>query len=123
MNSHRSNTSRSGFELIGALLAVYFLSGCAGRFPLVGYDKDGKPTMAMVNEDKYIDHLSESLLSVQDSTFPALNHFNQEEFQWKLRTAMIGFGLKIEVGFGPFGVGVKPRIRLAFVNGEKPPIP
>ena len=97
--------------------------GCAGRLPVVGYDKEGRPTMARISEGKYAEHLAESLVSAQDSTLPALNTQTEEEKEWKLRTAMRGVARNVSAALGPCGIGIKPRIRAALANGEKPPIP
>lgn len=79
--------------------------------------------MERVNEQKYAEHLADGLVSVQESVIPALDEKTSGDTKWKLRTAVIGFGVKLEGGIGPFKVGVVPRVRAAFANGQKPPIP
>ncbi len=98
------------------------LSSCGGRLAMVGFDKDGKSVEAYVNEHSYSQHLTESLMQIEESVLPELAKSNQQG-DWKLRTAVLGFGVKAETGFGPFKVAFKPRIRAAFANGQKPPIP
>jgi hypothetical protein len=101
---------------------VLIASGCAGRMPLVGLDGTERPILQRVAEDRYVDHLSTALVSIQDSMIPALDNTPMEQ-KWKLRTAVIGFGVNASAGIGPFKVGIKPRLRAAFATGEKPPIP
>mgnify|MGYP001591379592 CR=1 FL=1 len=103
-------------------ISALLLSACAGRFPLVGLDDKGQPTTARVMEGRYIHHLADAMTSVWESVLPALDS-HEKTTKWKLRTAVIGFGVKIEGGIGPFSVGIRPRLRVAFANGEKPPIP
>ena len=108
---------------IAYLIIPVLLTNCAGMMPLVGLNKNGGAVMERVNEKAYSRRLADGLESVQDSVAPALETQSEGETQWKLRTAVIGFGVKVEGGIGPFKVGIKPRIRAAFANGEKPPIP
>jgi hypothetical protein len=105
------------------LIVPVLLTSCAGMMPLVGLDKKGNTIMERVDEAAYSRRLADGLVSVQDSVVPALRVQSTGDTQWKLRTAVIGFGVKVEGGIGPFKVGVRPRIRAAFANGEKPPIP
>ncbi|MBI1861146.1 MAG: hypothetical protein HYR96_09540 [Deltaproteobacteria bacterium] len=109
----------------GMALAVlaFVLMGCAGQLSLVGFDKYGNAISEGVNQDKYEENLAIGLIAVQDSVIPALDKQEAQNLEWSLRTAVIGFALKIGVGFGPFQLGVKPRFRAAFANGENPPIP
>lgn len=108
---------------IAYLIVPLVLTSCGGMMPLVGLDKNGDTLMERVNERAYSRRLADGLESVQDSVAPALESQSEGETQWKLRTAVLGFGVKVEGGIGPFKVGVRPRIRAAFANGEKPPIP
>ena len=98
------------------LIIVMSIFGCAGQLPLIGLDEEGNPIASRVDESKYIKHLSRGLISLQESVVPALERATETEANWKLRTVMVGFGLKAEAGFGPFKVGVAPRIRGAFTN-------
>lgn len=107
---------------LSLVAACVLLSSCGGRLAMVGFDKNGKPTEGFVNEKKYAEQLTESLLTIEESMLPALK-VPREESEWKLRTAVLGFGVKAEAGIGPFKVAFKPRIRAAFANGNKPPIP
>lgn len=97
------------------------LSSCGGRLPLVGLDKNGNPTEAFVSETKYTESLTEALTSIEATVLPRLGETSRGE--WKLRTAVVGFGAKAEMGIGPFKVAFKPKLRAAFTNGAKPPIP
>src|SRR5688572_3141747 len=97
-----------------ALMLGVLLTGCAGKFPLIGLGKDGEVKMAKVNQRKYVEHLSEGLVSVQESIVPALEAKEAGDQAWKLRTVSVGFAVKAEGGFGPFKVGLKPRVRVAF---------
>ncbi len=110
------------YPLAVVLVAAVF-SGCAGRLPLVGNDVLGRPIHQRVDEEKYADYLAEGLVSVQESVLPGLENKTEGDYKWKMRTAVVGFGVKVEGGIGPFTVGIKPRIRAAFANGENPPIP
>ena len=107
---------------LGLLAACVLLSSCGGRLAMVGFDKNGKPTEAFVPEHKYAEQLTQSLVSIEESILPALKA-PRDEKEWKLRTAVLGFGVKAEAGIGPFKVAFKPRIKAAFANGNKPPIP
>jgi hypothetical protein len=104
-------------------ISALLLTGCAGRFPLVGLDKNAKPVTARVLEGRYEHHLADAMVSIQESVLPALDSQETETQKWKLRTAVVGLGVKGELGFGPIKIGVRPRFRAAFANGEKPPIP
>lgn len=114
---------RQIYQLAMVVFTACALVGCAGKMPLVGFDKKGEPVMAKVSESKYIEHLSEGMVSIQESVIPALENKSSGDTKWKLRTAVLGFGVKVEAGIGPFTVGLKPRVRAAFATGEKPPIP
>lgn len=110
-------------QLVLTLFALVGLSGCGfGGLSLVGFDKDGNPVEAFVDEKKYSGHVTEMLELTQSSVLPGLEQQSAAE-RWKLRSAVVGFGVKGEVGFGPFRVGVKPRFRVAFARGENPPLP
>ncbi len=99
-----------------------FLTSCAGMMPLVGLDKNGDPVMERVDENQYTRRMANGLKDVKDSVLPALHTTDEDSF-WQLRTAVLGLGVKVEGGIGPFKVGVRPRIRAAFANGQRPPVP
>jgi len=107
-----------------SVLGVYLFlaSACGGRLAMVGFDKNGKPTEAFVNESRYAEKLKEALLTLDESVVPGLKPI-QSRGDWKLRTAVVGFGVKAEAGIGPFKVAFKPSIHGAFGNGKNPPIP
>lgn len=109
--------------IILSTMSVFILSGCAGMYPLVGLDKDGNTILARVNEEKYAENLADGLASVQESVIPALDEKASGDTKWKLRTAVVGFGIRVQGGIGPFTAGVTPRVRAAFANGANPPIP
>lgn len=90
--------------------------------PLVGLDRDGNPIMERVDEGAFSSRLANGLKDTQDSVLPGLTRTDENSF-WQLRTAVLGFGVKVEGGIGPFKVGVRPRIRACFANGQKSPIP
>lgn len=104
------------------LLFLPILAACGGRLAMVGLGKDGKSAEAFVKENRYTRHLTEALEKIDESVVPALAT-SQKSGDWSLRTAVVGFGVKADVGIGPFRVAFRPRIRAAFANGEKPPIP
>ena len=102
-------------------LAALPLGGCAGKMAFVGFDGNGKSIEAYVDEKGFSERLTEALTSVRDSVTPALD--GGVEGDWRLRTVVVGFGVKGEAGIGPFKVAVKPRVRAAFTNCEDSPIP
>jgi hypothetical protein len=107
---------------IGLMAGCVLLSSCGGRLAMVGLDKSGKATEAFLNESKYTEHMTEALITIEESVLPELAK-TRDGGEWKLRTAVVGFGVKAETGIGPFKVAFKPRMRAAFANGTKPPIP
>src|SRR5687767_13479636 len=100
---------------LALMAACVLLSSCAGKLAMVGFDKYGKSTQVFVNDEKYVEHVTEALCRIEESVYPALTAA-PTDVEWKLRTAVVGFGLKAEAGIGPFKVAVKPRIRAAFTN-------
>lgn len=90
---------------------------------MVGFDKDGKSTEAFVNEKQYIQKMRDALLTIDESVVPALKRNQINQRGWNLRSAVLGFGVKVEGGIGPFKVGFKPGIHVAFGTGKNPPIP
>ena len=110
-------------KVLSISILSFLVTGCAGMFPLVGLDGNGNTIMERVNVEKYSDRLAEGLISVQESTIPALDEKTSGETVWKLRTAVIGVGVQVQGGIGPFQMSISPRIRAAFCNGKKAPIP
>lgn len=112
-----------GYLALGA--SCVLLTSCGGHLTMVGFGKDGKSVTANVDEKRYAEELSKALLRVEESVLPALREAKPDanDDAWKLRTAVVGFGVKAEAGIGPFKVAFRPRIRAAFANGDKPPIP
>ena len=105
------------------LAAVCILiTSCGGRLGMVGYNRFGNPTEAYVDENKYSGHVTDALLTLEETVQPVLERADRGK-KWELRTAVFGFGVKAEVGIGPFKVAFRPRIRGAFGKGKNPPIP
>jgi hypothetical protein len=116
--------------LAALVCGLTLLAGCGGRLPMIGYARFGLPTQAFLQERKYVDKLTDALLTMERSVVPSLDESAAAtpggaagEEKWKLRTALLGFGVNAQVGIGPFKWGIKPRLRAAFGNGENPPIP
>jgi len=96
----------------------------AEDIPMVGIAEDGSPIEVLVPVSSYQQKLTQAVVSVQQSTLPVLEQKTQSSMGWMLRTAVVGLGVKLEVGLGPLvKFGILPRFRLAFTNNREPSVP
>ncbi len=102
------------------------LTGCLGNrsgVALLGLDSRGKPLEIFVNKETLSQSLGSLMDSVNETTLLTLEN-SSEKKEWFLRTAVVGLGVKIEAGLGPFvKVSATPRLKLAFSNQIKPVVP
>ena len=76
---------------------------------------------AFVDEDKYKAHLERSLTSADDSVIPTLEQYDTPQKKWRLRIIARGIAVNTTIGFGPFRLGMAPKLRAIFTNSPKPP--
>ena len=110
-------------SLIRFIPMALLLSGCGGNLGMIGYNFLGMPTKIHVKEQEYQQNLTRALTAIDASVRPALKAEAEQEKEWKLRTAVIGFGVKVQGGIGELKASAKPQIHVAFSNGSKPPVP
>lgn len=110
---------------ICALSFVLFMSGnsYSSDILMLGIDKDGSPVEVMISEEKYKDNLKLGIASVIKSGLPVLEKKVESGKGWMLRSAVIGLGVNLEVGFGKLKYGFLPRFRVGFSNAKEPSIP
>ena len=105
------------------MAALLLLVGCGGNLGMVGYNTFGVPSRIFVKQQRYQEELTRAITAVDASVRPVLLKQSEKEKEWKLRTIMLGFGVKAQGGIGSLTGSISPRIRVAFSNGQKPPVP
>lgn len=112
-------------RLFGFIMAVLAANtSFAEDIPMLGIAEDGSPVEVLVPESTYKEKLTQAVISLQDSSLNALQSKNTASSGWMLRTAVVGLGVKIELGLGPIvKFGILPRFRLAFTNSKEPSVP
>lgn len=106
------------------LSSLFVLSSCRSitGLPIIGEDGEGRPKTFFVKEKLFVSNTQDLLDSVQETTLLSLE--KNQSHQWLLRTAVVGLGVKFEVGVGPIiKVSATPKIRMAFSNSQQPVIP
>lgn len=90
---------------------------------LIGIDESGEEVSMIISKKEYSKNVETLLTAVNESTLPALTETNQFN-SWKLRTVVVGIGLKFEGSLGPIAkASVSPAFKMAFSNAKKPTIP
>lgn len=92
--------------------------------PVIGTDAEGKAQVLEVPKSAYVQRLSLSATTMNDSLMDAFNEVNMTSATaWHLRTVGIGLASTIEIGLGKFKIGATPRVRLLFTNSLTPSLP
>jgi hypothetical protein len=97
------------------------------RVPLVGKDKEGRSKAIFVPGEQYLEKMSSTLFSVNQSVLPQLNQRTcgkEEHEHYELTTVIVALGIEFQVGLGAlFSVTTGGKMELVYANQNDPVIP
>lgn len=97
------------------------------EIPLVGVDHDGHSKVVKIPEAQYVEKLSSTLQSVDQTLVPALKQRackKESGGHFDLTTVAVGLSIEFEAGLGAiFSVGASGKVQLVYSNQWDPVLP
>lgn len=92
--------------------------------PLIEIDASGEERVVEMEKKDYVNGLYKTSSTVHDSMLDAFNKLDSgPNMGWHIRTFIFALATQVELGAGPFKVGVLPRVKFYFTNSTTPSTP